>query len=259
MRAIQPADPLVRSFAPVEDPNSARAALTSLTRRQREILLRIVDGQPNKIIAADLGISQRTAENHRAAIMRKMGASSISRLVKLAMAAAKPVSDLIAHDVAAVSMIKILPKILQVACTYTGLRFAAVARVTEDRWVACAVRDEIHFGLAPGDELPVTTTICDEIRDHESPVVIEYVAQDDRFRDHPTPRLYGFESYISVPIRLRGQFFGTLCALDPRPMPLRSPDALPLFELMADLIGVHLDTHARLTQLEPHPFKLAQS
>jgi len=49
---------------------------------------RIMRGQPNKIIAADLGISQRTAENHRAAIMRKLGVSSISALVQLAVAAA---------------------------------------------------------------------------------------------------------------------------------------------------------------------------
>jgi hypothetical protein len=42
--------------------------------------------------------------------------------------------------------------------------FAAVARVTEDRWVACAVRDDIQFSLQPGSELKVATTICSEIR-----------------------------------------------------------------------------------------------
>jgi hypothetical protein len=51
---------------------------------------------------------------------------------------------------------------------------AAVARVTQDRWVACAVRDEISFGLAPGGELDVKTTICDEIRDSGQAVVIDF-------------------------------------------------------------------------------------
>jgi two-component system CheB/CheR fusion protein len=61
--------------------------VSSLTQRQHDILARIVQGQPNKIIAADLGISQRTAENHRAAIMRKLGVSSISALIQVALAA----------------------------------------------------------------------------------------------------------------------------------------------------------------------------
>ena len=65
----------------------AREAVSSLTARQHDILARIVQGQPNKIIAADLGISQRTAENHRAAIMRKLGVSSTSALVQVALAA----------------------------------------------------------------------------------------------------------------------------------------------------------------------------
>ena len=52
------------------------------TNRQREILERVLDGQPSKNIAADLGISQRTVENHRAAIMRKTGSKSIPQLVR---------------------------------------------------------------------------------------------------------------------------------------------------------------------------------
>ena len=51
-----------------------------------------------------------------------------------------------------------VPQILDVVCRLTGMGFAAVARVTEDRWIACAVRDEIAFGLTPGSELPPTVT-----------------------------------------------------------------------------------------------------
>jgi len=77
--------PQIRSFAPTTTQPPAQLALASLTGRQKEILSRILDGQPNKIIAADLGISQRTAEAHRAALMKKMGASSLSDLVRKAL------------------------------------------------------------------------------------------------------------------------------------------------------------------------------
>jgi GAF domain-containing protein len=122
------------------------------------------------------------------------------------------------EDLAAIARIDAVPMILQVACHTTGLRFAAVARVTEDRWIACAVRDEVEFGLQPGGELKVETTICNEVRHTGQMVVIDNVAEDEGFRGHPTPAMYGFQSYISVPINLPGgRFFGTLCALDPRP------------------------------------------
>ena len=152
----------------------------------------------------------------------------------------------IAEDVAAIGRIDVVPKILEVVCRTTGMGFAAIARVTQDRWVACAVRDEIAFGLEPGGELEVRTTICDEIRDSGAPVTIDHVAEDLAFRDHPTPKMYGFQSYISVPIWHAGAFFGTLCAIDPRPARLSTPQIRATFELFADLIARHLDAETRL-------------
>ena len=110
--------------------------------------------------------------------------------------------------------------------------------MTEDRWIACAVRDEINFGLLPGGEFEIQTTICDEIRDSGELVVIDEVMGDEVFCGHPTPQLYGFQSYISVPIyRPDGRFFGTLCAIDPRPARLNNPETVNMFKLFADLIG----------------------
>jgi two-component system CheB/CheR fusion protein len=62
--------------------------IAHLTPRQREIMALVVAGHPSKNIAADLGISQRTVENHRASIMKKTGSASLPALARLALAAA---------------------------------------------------------------------------------------------------------------------------------------------------------------------------
>jgi signal transduction histidine kinase len=158
--------------------------------------------------------------------------------------------DSFQKDIAAIQRLDAIPRILEVACRVTGMGFAAVARVTQDRWIACAVRDEIGFGLKPGGELEIKTTICDEIRDSRRAVVIDHVAQDDEFRDHHTPKTYGLQSYISVPIIHRDQFFGTLCAIDPQPATLKGTPIPAMFELFADLIAAHLEAEERLTASE---------
>ena len=67
--------------------NAARR-IAGLTLRERQIMDLVIAGQPNKNIAADLGVSQRTIENHRAAVMKKTRSKSISDLVRLAITAA---------------------------------------------------------------------------------------------------------------------------------------------------------------------------
>lgn len=150
-------------------------------------------------------------------------------------------------DVDVIARIDVVPAILEVICRTTGMGFAAVARVTDTDWVACAVRDEINFGLAPGGELKVETTICSEIRDSGQAVIIDHVAGDEVFCGHPTPEMYGFQSYVSVPIlRKDGSFFGTLCAIDPKPANLKAKQTLGMFKLYAELISFHLETQERL-------------
>jgi two-component system CheB/CheR fusion protein len=67
---------------------AAATQIADLTGRQRQIMDLVLAGQPSKNIAADLGISQRTVENHRASIMKKTGAKSLPALARLALAAA---------------------------------------------------------------------------------------------------------------------------------------------------------------------------
>ncbi|CAN5177303.1 HAMP domain-containing sensor histidine kinase [soil metagenome] len=156
----------------------------------------------------------------------------------------------IADDIAAIGRLDVIPKILEVACRTTGMGFAAVARVTEDRWVACAVRDEIEFGLGVGGELVLETTLCNEIRGHGQSIVFGDVSQNETYRHHHTPRTYGLQSYISVPIQHGGAFFGTLCAIDSKPADIDDGKTQATFELFADLIGAHLDNQDRLARSE---------
>jgi two-component system, LuxR family, response regulator FixJ len=60
-----------------------RARLESLTSRERDVLNLMTRGKPNKIIAADLGISQRTVETHRGRVMAKLAASSLAHAVRM--------------------------------------------------------------------------------------------------------------------------------------------------------------------------------
>jgi len=65
--------------------DAQRARLDALTPREREVLQHVVGGKPNKIIACDLGIHERTVKLHRTAITTKLGVSSVAELTKLWM------------------------------------------------------------------------------------------------------------------------------------------------------------------------------
>lgn len=67
--------------------DQARAQLNGLTPRERDVLNGLVEGQSNKVIAYDLGISPRTVEIHRANLMSKLGVGSLSDALKIAFTA----------------------------------------------------------------------------------------------------------------------------------------------------------------------------
>jgi GAF domain-containing protein len=131
-----------------------------------------------------------------------------------------------------------LRAMLEQICAASGMGFAAIARVTEQRWIACQVLDRIEFGMTPGDELKIGETICDEIRDSGEAVVFDDASTDIKWSRHPVPVIYGIKSYCSFPVYLDdGTFFGTLCAIDRAPRTVTDDAIVALFEDLAAKVG----------------------
>lgn len=155
-----------------------------------------------------------------------------------------PQSDLAAFPVYVkeIQEIGAVGQILETVAALTGLGFVAVAHVTDHSWTTCAVLDKLGFGLNIGDGLDVTTTLCEEVRATSSLIVIDHVRESEIYCDHHTPRIYGFQSYFSIPIfRPDGAYFGTLCGLDPQPATLSTPATVSMLQLFAELISKQLE------------------
>ena len=134
-----------------------------------------------------------------------------------------------------------LQAMLRTICDVANMGFAAVARVTEQRWIACLVEDRIDFGLDPGDELKIHETICDEIRASGEAIVFDDASSDIKWSRHPVPVIYGFKSYCAFPVYLEdGSFFGTLCAIDPAPRQVSDDAVVEMFSAFAKEVGAIL-------------------
>jgi signal transduction histidine kinase len=149
-------------------------------------------------------------------------------------------------DIVLVQSIKALPAILRAVAETTGLGFVCVARVTDDSWTTCSVLDNLGFGLKPGDELDVATTLCREVRACNAPVIIDHVDEDATYHDHLTPKMYGFKSYVSIPLyRANGEFFGTLCGLDRNPKEVSNEKIQSLMRHFTEMISLQLEAEQR--------------
>jgi signal transduction histidine kinase len=155
--------------------------------------------------------------------------------------------DSLSSHVREIQSIAAVPRMLETVAALTGLRFVCIAHVTATSWTTCAVYDQLGFGLVPGAQLDVTTTLCEEVRETRATIVIDCVRDSDCYRDHHTPRIYGFQSYFSIPIfRPDGFYFGTLCGLDPEPRKLSEGAIVPALTLFAELISHQLETERSL-------------
>jgi signal transduction histidine kinase len=152
-------------------------------------------------------------------------------------------------DANSIQSIDAVPTILEAVSALTGLRFVCIARVTSESWTTCAVLDKLNFGLKVGDGLDVSTTLCNEVRETNKAVIIDCVEQDEKYRNHHTPRIYGFQSYISIPLyRADGAYFGTLCGLDPLPAELSRAAVVKSMTLFAQLISIQLESARALSE-----------
>ena len=144
----------------------------------------------------------------------------------------------IQRDIQAIASIDAIPHIMQILANSLQLRFICVARVTEQAWTMCAVLDNADFGLVPGDHLEIDTTFCRTVRVSRKEIVINHASADKEYCENPIPIMYGFESYFSYPIfDANGEFFGTLCGLDPEPRELRNERVHVQISAFAKLIS----------------------
>lgn len=154
-------------------------------------------------------------------------------------------------DITMLAESRLVGTILETIMFATNMRFAAVARVTRDRWVACRTIDKVDFSLAAGDEIEIESTFCQSVRETSNKVIFNDSATDDDYGRHPIAVKFGIGSYASIPIRRSdGSFFGTLCVIDTVPRDVKDPRAVAMLEMFADIIGQSLETEDRLAAQE---------
>jgi signal transduction histidine kinase len=144
--------------------------------------------------------------------------------------------------VAAIGRIDAVPTLLAVLCETTGMRFAAVARVTEQVWTVCAVQDDLQLGIEVGAPFPLRTNLAFELQSSRAPIVVEHASADPRRRTDANSKIYRIESYISVPIFLpNGRYFGSLYAFDPLPISASGLHIMSMFTRFAALIASQIE------------------
>jgi hypothetical protein len=159
--------------------------------------------------------------------------------------------DSVPLHVSEIQAIESVPRVLETVAALTGMRFVCIAHVTPECWMACAVHDRLGLGVRPGATIDLDLTLCQEVLESRQPVVIDCVRDSACYRDHPSPRAFGYQSYFSIPIfRPDGVYFGTLCGLDDEPARLSDGPLVPAITLFAELISGQLETERSLRDAE---------
>ena len=83
----------------VHDHEQLLSRIDTLTKREHQVFDRVAAGQANKVIAQDLGVSERTVEVHRSEVMKKMGARTLAKLVRMHLEAERPLYDPVVSSV----------------------------------------------------------------------------------------------------------------------------------------------------------------
>jgi GAF domain-containing protein len=105
-------------------------------------------------------------------------------------------------------------------------------------------------------EIQDTRSFYDPDQPLQSKAIVDGLVQREQkalaaYCNHYAPSMFGFQSYISMPIFMRdGRFYGTLCAIDPEPAKLGDPVVIGMFRRFADLIAFQLEAATRLATAE---------
>ncbi|OAJ48749.1 GAF domain-containing protein [Pseudomonas marginalis] len=147
-------------------------------------------------------------------------------------------SLLSADERAAIAEIEATTSILQLVTRLTGMRFAGLAKFTDQEWVVCSVHDTAEMGIQVDDVLDLETTLCSEFCINPQTLFIPQISRNGRFATRPVVKQFAIESYAGAPIFLPdGRLFGALCALDSRAMLFEDPNLPETLSLFARLIG----------------------
>jgi signal transduction histidine kinase len=122
-----------------------------------------------------------------------------------------------------------------------NLDIAILSHIENDTYTVkhCVVPEGAE--LAPGAEFEFGITYCNITCSAQSPIAIEHMGEDDEYADHPAYEAFQLESYIGVPIRIRGRLYGTLNFTSPNPYPRKFKDVdIDALKLMASWIEVEL-------------------
>lgn len=137
-----------------------------------------------------------------------------------------------------------VPQMLRAIHDLTGMRFTALSQVDQTHWNALAFYDQLDFGMAPGQKLELEVTICGDALKSREVIVFGAAADHPVYACSPLPALYGFKSYISVPILLEDDtVFGTVCALDAEARTV-TPDMIQLIRAYARRIASQVEPAA---------------
>lgn len=131
-----------------------------------------------------------------------------------------------------------------------GMGLWMVTRVYGEDWIVLTSEDH-GYDVAPGTVFPWTDSFCSRMVQGEGPRTAPISADVPAYRDAPIAAYTPIGAYIGVPLQAPdGELFGTLCAIDPAPQEATIADALPMVELLGDLLSGILALELRVAEAE---------
>lgn len=139
-------------------------------------------------------------------------------------------------------------QVLEYLHTQLGFRLWMITRTEEDDWIVLNASDH-GYNVQSGDVFRWTDSFCSRMVAGLGPRIAPRSNEIPAYAEAPIGRKVPIGAYVGVPLtRHDGGLFGTLCAIDPMPMPDDVGDQLPLVEIMARLLMTILETELKAQQ-----------